>query len=297
MLSICIPIYNFDVNTLLEELEMQISASAFPIEIVCIDDCSEAKFKLLNQNACKKAVYVELEKNIGRAKIRNLFLEHSKYENLLFLDCDAKLIDANFLHNYADFIQDTESKVVFGGSVYESQKPNRESMLAWKYGHFRQTKAAQERSLNPYQSFMTNNFIVKRSVFEHLKFDETIKEYGHEDTLFGLELMLHKIPILHLQNPVYHIGIDPNLVYLNKVETSIKSLLFIQEKTKYKELLEQNVSVLRIYFRLKKLALIPLIKFFYFLFKKPLRWSFQKGYVHLRCFDFYKLGYYVSLMG
>lgn len=294
MLSICIPIYNFDVNSLLEDLYEQVTSLDFPVEIVCIDDCSQKQFKEKNQVICERGVYLELDKNIGRAKIRNLFLKHTQYENLLFLDCDAKLIDSSFLQNYTQQIKDKETKVVFGGSVYETVKPSRKHLLAWKYGHFRQTKAAQERSLNPYQSFMTNNFIVKREVFEKVQFDESITEYGHEDTLFGLELMEHKIAITHIQNPVFHIGVDINEVYLQKVETSIKSLIFIQKNSKYKELLEQNVSILRAYSKFRKMGFLPLVKLIYFLLKKPLRWSFQKGYVNLRCFDFYKLGYYVE---
>lgn len=40
----------------------------------------------------KQVKYIELKKNIGRAKIRNLFIEYTTNPYLLFLDCDTKII-------------------------------------------------------------------------------------------------------------------------------------------------------------------------------------------------------------
>lgn len=295
MLSICIPIYNFDVNSLVESLQKQMSKLHVPCELILIDDCSENHFREVNRNICQKSTYIELTENIGRSRIRNLFLKYAQNEYLLFLDCDAKLASDNYLSDYLSFITKNNPAVIFGGSIYETQKPSRAYFLAWKYGHLRQTKAATERSKNPYHSFMTNNFCVRKDIFEKVQFNEKITEYGHEDTLFGLDLKSKKIQISHFQNPVYHIGIDTNEVYLKKVETSIKSLSFIQQNISEKEQLEQNVNILRAYSKLNKMGLLAIIKFFYFLFKQPIRWTFKKGFINLRLFDFYKLGYYISL--
>jgi hypothetical protein len=72
MISICIPVYNFNITSLISELSNQIDLLNTECEIIVIDDCSD-KFKRINQIACAKHTYIELSENIGRARIRNLF--------------------------------------------------------------------------------------------------------------------------------------------------------------------------------------------------------------------------------
>ena len=88
MISICIPVYNFNITSLVNELSNQVNSLNIPCEIIVIDDCSE-NFKRINKIECEKHTYIELSENIGRARIRNLFLKYAKYEYLLFLDCDS----------------------------------------------------------------------------------------------------------------------------------------------------------------------------------------------------------------
>jgi len=54
-------------------------------------------FKKINENVCRKEIYIQLDNNIGRAKIRNLFLKYAKYDYLLFLDCDTFIISDDFV--------------------------------------------------------------------------------------------------------------------------------------------------------------------------------------------------------
>ena len=175
MLSICIPIYNFDVRALIDDLLCQGNKLAVPFELILIDDCSEKSFKNINKLSCEKATYIELDKNIGRSKIRNLFLEYAQYENLLFLDCDAKLVSETYLENYISLLMNENPQVIFGGSIYENELKDKNCLLNWKYGLKRQQQSAENRKLNPYQSFMTNNFIIKKSLFEKEKFNEKLQ--------------------------------------------------------------------------------------------------------------------------
>ena len=124
MISICIPVYNFNVSLLLEELSRQMEKAEASVELILIDDCSSSENKELNKSACNKHRYIELEKNIGRAKIRNLFLEYAQYEHLLFLDCDSLIPKETFLSNYLKAIKEGESSIICGGRIYDRAKPD-----------------------------------------------------------------------------------------------------------------------------------------------------------------------------
>ena len=93
MLSVCIPVYNFDVTELITDIRNQINTDDLDAEIIFIDDASQEEMR--QRNEIVKSLtdhYILLEKNIGRSKIRNLFLKYSKSDYLLFLDCDGKLL-------------------------------------------------------------------------------------------------------------------------------------------------------------------------------------------------------------
>ena len=43
-----------------------------------------------------------------------------------------------------------------------------------------------------------------------------VKGYGHEDTLFAMELKRHGFAVTHIDNPLEHIGIEPVEEFLRK---------------------------------------------------------------------------------
>lgn len=84
MLSICIPVYNVDVTKLVFDLHTQIQELNESIEIVLIDDSSELEIKVKNRLLKEYCKIIELETNVGRSKIRNLFVSQCKHPSLLF---------------------------------------------------------------------------------------------------------------------------------------------------------------------------------------------------------------------
>ncbi len=104
MISICIPIYNFNVVNLIDTIVNQGENSKKIFEIICIDDNSSEKTLKLNSEISfhESVKYLTLKENIGRSKIRNLFLENANYANLLFIDCDCSIQSENFLEKYFD---------------------------------------------------------------------------------------------------------------------------------------------------------------------------------------------------
>jgi len=290
MLSICIPIYNFDVRLLVKQLSEQILVLSEKCELILIDDASEMTYKEINEESCQQFKYFKLKTNIGRARIRNLFLKYATFENLLFLDCDSLVVKKDFIEKYIYQIENTDSQVICGGREYPINPPkDKNKHLRWLYGVKRESQPVHVRQAAPNHSFMTNNFVVKKSILETIRFDERLKDYGHEDTLFGYELMLNKIEIQHIHNPIENGDIETNEIFLQKTEEGIKNLVNILKfKNSQPEFIEM-VSLLKMH---RKLAFQP-IQFMLNLFLpvliNPLKYTLSNCYISLNMFNIYKL--------
>jgi glycosyltransferase involved in cell wall biosynthesis len=293
MLSICIPTYNYSVVQLVKDLSGQAAQLNIPYEIIVIDDASDPAYSTQNNILATYAYtkFIILHKNIGRSKIRNLFLEKASYNCLLFIDCDAQVCNPLFLKNYMDQIN--ESPVIIGGVAYDTKQPEKDRAFRWKYGHSRETTNAFERSKNPYHSFKTFNFLITKGILEQVRFDERLTDYGHEDTLFGLELKKQNIQILHIENPLIHLGIETNDVFLSKTEKGIHNLLYINSLYGVDSDFAKAVKLLAFYnnkgkFTRKTIATI-------FNLTKHLLQKVIFRSSNMLLFDFYKIGYMCSI--
>ncbi len=290
-LAICIPIYNFDVRALVQALHKQAEAlSAQDIEIITIDDASVPSFKAINKVIEAWSTYIELPHNIGRAKIRNLFLEHSQADYFLFLDGDALVVQDNFLDKYLQIITQQQPPIICGGRVYPTHLASPDQSLRWRYGHAKESQTAEIRNQAPNRSFMTNNFVVKRAILTHIRFDERLSQYGHEDTLFGFELQKEGITIMHINNPILNGDIETNAVFMQKTEAGIDNLAQIIRWQQEDNHLINNIRLSSTYFALPSWIASVWRLIFSTLVRRPLRWLLLHKRPPLFCFDVYKLG-------
>ncbi len=225
MLSILIPIYNCSVNDLIQALHRQCLACDVPYEIRCYDDDSDITYKKINRSITQyeHIHYQELPNNLGRSKIRNTLAADAQYPYLLFMDGDAKVIKEQFIHNYLQHL--SPATLLYGGCKYSNNPPeNLAHHLHYQFGKNREEIAFHIRNKNPYQAFKTFNFVVPKAVFDTIRFDESIYQYGHEDTLFGMALEQKAIPILHIDNPLEHLGLEVHDRFLQKQELAIDNL-------------------------------------------------------------------------
>ncbi len=260
MISVCIPVYNFDIEPLITALVPQVNNAGG--EIIVIDDHStekkEENRKAINKH--KEIRYIELSKNIGRAAIRNLFLQYARYDYLLFLDCDSYIISPSFIENYIKEIKSSAPAIIVGGRIYGPKPRERKKLLRWKYGVQRESKPASIRRKTPNASFMTNNFVIAKHLLESIRFNEDLYLYGHEDTLFGYDLKKHGVEIIHIENPVLNGDIEDAATYINKTRQSIKNLAFIVKKYDNEKALAEDITLLKTYTTMKRYMLhIPVI--------------------------------------
>ncbi|HKK58420.1 MAG TPA: glycosyltransferase [Salinivirga sp.] len=294
MITICIPVYNQRVYPLVNQLDRQIKNSRAQVDICLIDDASEQDIRELNRQECGKlARIIELENNVGRAKIRNLFLKYVESGYLLFLDNDVEIPSTKFIDNYINAISTEKYAVIVGGHQYQKQKPAKKYRLRWKYGNKREQTKAKERNLNPYKSFMTSNFLISRNVFNSVQFNESMTGYGHEDTLFGYELKKHKIKIAHLDNPVQKKYLDTNDEFLRKTNEGLISLTLLLKITKYDTDLISDIKLLNKYDSLTRSGAIMVFSLVFSVFSGLIKSFLSGGWViSLFLFDIYKLGTY-----
>jgi glycosyltransferase involved in cell wall biosynthesis len=293
MLTICLPVYNYNICKLAVELSGQALESKTEIELLVIDDGSDQQYNDQWPSGSEIRI-IRLEKNVGRARVRNLFYQYARFENLLFLDCDSDIISDGFLKKYLSCIHQGDP-VVCGGRVYSHANPGRNKMLHWKYGMKKESKPAEIRNIYPERSFMTNNFLIRKNIFKKIVFNETLEGYGHEDTLFGFQLHKAGIPIRHIDNPVMHGSLATNQEFLQKTRSAIKNLIIILQLVNNDPEFVQGVPLLRTFFSLKKSGFY---KPFYF-FSKPFisitSFLLRNGFVNIWLFDLFKISLFVSL--
>lgn len=293
MLSICIGIYNWDVHLLVRELHRQATEQSIDFEIVLIDDASILYRDSNSQLAeLSHVIYIENEKNLGRAAIRNLLVKKSKYPYLLFMDCDTEVTNNQYIKKYYQEL--SQHAVISGGYAYSPQAPSYFYRLRWNYGRKVEVKLALERNKNPNFSFSTFNFVIKRSIFDYLHFDETVQGYGHEDTLFGWALHKHGVKIHHIDNPLLHKVEVKTSQFIKQTEQGIRNLVSIYQKIDEKEEWIASISLLRFVIKIEKLHLTTLF-YLVFLIKKPfLKFFLQFCSPSLLLFNFYKAGYFIQ---
>ncbi|MGL4993951.1 MAG: glycosyltransferase family 2 protein [Bacteroidales bacterium] len=220
MLSILIPVYNRDVTTLVEDLQKQAVSLGVVFEILCIDDAST---EYLEHNRSTQSLFgvrwIYLNENVGRSVIRNLLIDNTYYELLVFLDCDMEICKDDYLQIY---LRNKECRVICGGCVYSKDDLKPGSALHYYNGIKRESFGEEGSNLS--SSFLSGNFFIHKSVFDKVRFNDNIKGYGHEDTLFGIELKEAGFKVVNLNNPTLHRGVDSDEVYLKKTRCAIDNL-------------------------------------------------------------------------
>lgn len=297
MISVCIPIYNFDVTELAEELVNQANEFNINIEVLAFDDASLSYYKRRNSQVAinSNVHYLEFDQNLGRSKIRNRLADFAQGSWLLFLDCDMIPELPNFLNNYNSVID--QANVICGGISYGPKPFKSELHLRWKYGMMRESRSSARRQIKPYASFLSGNFMIRKEVFNSIRFNEEISGYGHEDTLFGLELKKNNVSILHIQNPCIHLGIEPCYDYLLKTEQGIINLvklLRLVPPSQQKEL-KRNIRLLKYYSVFRKLGLSHPLRWFFRVFNPVLRKFLCSAKPSIIILDLYKLGMIAQL--
>lgn len=248
MLSVLIPTYNWDITQLVEQLVLQIEKEGIEYEILANDDASNSNFNSINTklNKLDKVTFTISNTNTGLAINRNSLAKKAKYEWLLFIDADSS-ISENYISNYIYSI-DIKTQVINGGTKYSND--NNVSNLRKTYGIKREQICLTKRKRKPYNSFFANNFLIKKKIFDNIHFDESLKKYGHEDTVFKYELRDNNISVIHIDAPVIHRGLYNNEIFIKNTELALINLNLLIKK---KQIKVNDISLVTISFKFRYL--------------------------------------------
>jgi len=283
MLSILIPVYNYNVFPLVNELVKQCSFIGIDFEILCQDDASNSLENILNQeiNFIPNCTFFVNESNLGRGKNINSLSLKANYNWLLILDCDTFPAQNSFIKKYVDVILDSKNTIIFGGIIYENKKPDSDQLLRWIYGNKRETV-----------SVLTSNLIIKKEVFLQYPFDESITKYGYEDLLFFSVLKANHFEISQIENPTFHLNLETSIAFLNKTKIALENLVFLYDS---KKIIREESKIITSFEFLRKLKLTKVLAFFFKKNQTRIEQNLFSQKPSLLLFDLYKLGYFCTL--
>lgn len=288
MISILIPERNFDCRQLVNDLAAQCALAAVKYEIIVMDDNSSLFVDENREiNRIPGCMLVEQNQHLGAAKARNLLAFMAKFPFLLMLDCDAVVTDKAYIQRYLDHIG--KADVVVGGVAYQDKAPDKAFMLRWWYGRHRECIPAAKRNQDPYQSLLSFQFLIRKDILLKYPFEETVKDYGHEDTILGHALSRNGVSILYIDNPLIHVGLDPNPVFLQKSLMAARK--YLSNPVFNDKQLADRVRLFRVFAKVKRYRLTALVRFVFVLLRPLMKKNLLGGHPYLYVFDFYRLGY------
>lgn len=292
MLSILIPTYHYNALPLAQELEKQALKAQITFELICVDDGSFSHLNIENQkiNNLTNCKFIEAKKNVGRIACRQFLAQEAKYSWLLFLDADVLPKSDIFLSNYLKTINNN-LEAIFGGFAYEKASYSKNKSLRYTFGKQREEVDAITRNQIPYKVIISANFLIKKHIYLELIKNNTNNSYGM-DYLLGALLKKNQYKILHINNEVYHYGLDENPEFLKKTHHAMQTLynLYISN-----QITSNDISLLKAY---------KVLKFFYFqhlfgkilgFFNSKIKANLTHENPNLLLFDLYRLGYFCRI--
>ena len=295
-ISLLIPVFDYDIIALVHSMKDAMGKVPEFYEILIGDDGSSAeyrkKYRSLEEDNVK---VISSKKNIGRAAIRNRLALEAKGDFLIFIDADVMLPGTAeaYMLRWLPFLNN--SRVICGGTLYHDSAPgDPDKLLRWKYGKWREQKSAVERNKHPHRGFSTFNVLFEKSVFSKIRFNEELKQYGHEDTLLGFQLKKAGIDILHIDNGLMHEGLESNRDFLNKTKLGIENLSQLYDKVTDKKSFSETVLMLKIYYKLRLLGLTRILAAIFIRYRDRMEIRLDSSNISLLLFAFYKMSMFCT---
>lgn len=292
MLSILIPVYNYNITLLVNDIHRQLIKCNIAFEIICLDDNSNQNFRDENIKIEKLSftTYKLSNTNNGRTITRQLLTEQSTYTYLLFLDADVLPCQPNFIDIYISYLK-KGCPVVFGGIAYQSQRPDKRFMLRWTYGRSNESSTAAQRMKAPYRSITSPNFLIEKSIFEAINATMGKNNYGY-DILFASRMKQKRINVLHIDNEVFHLGIETSVDYLKKSEDALQTYLTFWREG---DITSEDNKLIKLFVILKRYKLNFIVSSFFKLAASSLRKNLLGEHPSIALFQLYRLSYLCTL--
>ena len=291
MISVLIPVYNYDITSLVKELHSQLESANITYEIICLDDFSDDSISSINEKATKlpNTKYIKSNSNNGIAITRQNLVKSASFDWIILLDADTK-INEKFISSYLTYVG-KEYGFIFGGFKYDETPPSNEILLRWKYGIKCEAISARIRNKNPYKVTIAANLLTRREDYLGLDLDDIGNNYAM-DYFFGSKLKAVSAKVFHIDNQVLHLGIENSSSYLQKKERAVYTLLTLYRQDKIE--IHSN-DLLKAFIFLKRFGLNYLFSFWFKVFQKRMSTNLTGKKPSVMLLQLYKVSYMCSL--
>ncbi|MDR0404884.1 MAG: glycosyltransferase [Oscillospiraceae bacterium] len=208
MISVIIPVYNQypSLDATLWHFCRQTTSE--PFEIIIVDDGSlDYEPSVINNYNSLKIKYIKNKTNKGRAYTRNIAIDISKGEFIIFCDCD-RLPVPNFIESHMNLIdsQDAILSIGYLTETYDSidkLKVNTEKIIKRKSIYYKVISQIYDESGKTdshlcWLSTLSGNMALKKSTLAEHRFDCDFKSWGFEH--FELGYRLKKDNVVFMSN-------------------------------------------------------------------------------------------------
>ncbi len=291
MISILIPVFNYPVKDLVFRIREMAQRARIDYEILVADDAS-TDLALLEQNEflnqLEDCTYFKFKGNKGRTATSHFLAENAQFEHLLFLDADVLPKNADFLSLILENL--VRAPVIFGGIAYPEDKPDLGKQLRFIYGHKRESRPFSLRKEQPYRSITLAAVTIKKELFYKINMPLT-NCYGL-DIYFSYRLKQLNIDILHIDNPILHLGIESTPEFLSKTRSGLETMLML-EKNEAISITYRPLQVISLRFEKLQMAK-PFIRFFNRIEPQALK-NLNSEKPSLLVFDAWRLYHFLKL--
>src|SRR5690606_5274494 len=232
--------------------------------------------------------YILSEKNAGRTATRNALAQCAQYNRLLFMDADVLPKNDDFIKKFD--IKNLKADLIFGGITYEENPPEKGQILRWKYGKAREDNPVSERNKNPYFFVISGALLIDKKIF--LQANSYLGNVYGADILFILNLEKLNAEVMHIDNPVVHLGLESNSSFIEKTKRGLETLVMFESEGKVSD---NYRSIQKAYLKLKKYRLIRLFIFTGKLLHALIETNLKSANPSLLLFDVYRLSFFARL--
>jgi glycosyltransferase involved in cell wall biosynthesis len=274
-ISLLIPVFDYDIVALVHSMKSALTIVPELCEVLIGDDGSSDEYRQKYMSLEGDGVRVILEAN---------------GDFLLFIDADAMFSGTAeaYLLKWLPFLN--VSPVICGGTLYQDSAPgDPDKLLRWKYGKSKEQRKAAERNKHPHSSFSTFNVIISKTIFSKIRFNEELKQYGHEDTLMGYQFKKAGIKILHVDNGLMHEGLESNKDFLNKTKLGIENLSKLFDNVTDKKAFSETVRMIRVYNKLNFFRLTRILAGLFIRYRDRMEIRLDSSDISMSLFGFYKI--------
>lgn len=289
MLSILIPTYNYEVIDLVGELQKQASHEGITFEIIVVDDASPQKERVKQNeqiNSFPNCKYIVQKENLGRTATRQHLATLASFEKLLFLDADVLPLNDSFIASYVPYFH-SEIDVICGGITYNDQIPPKDQMLRYVYGKQREIKSAEERNKKNH-IIVSANFLIRKDLF--FKINSIQENFYGDDLILSQNLKKEKSDVLHIDNPLIHMGLESSEEFIKKSRNAIESIVAFEKDGR----IETDVNRLQRLYK-KARIILPIVTLFFRMFRSSILKNLKSKKPSMLLLDLYRLNYYTKL--